>query len=281
VEIESRQAAAMLARADTGDPGEGRVQTYNGRRGRLDAWDMGIVRVFEAEPELLRGVDPELAARLRRQVVADLAHVPAGMPVAPELVTTETFAVLVLDGMLACRVQIACRRSVELLGAGDVLQLGDGDGGAACLPADASWRALRTTRIALLDPEFLVMVHRAPAVVGNLLGRVVERCRALAVRLAIAQMPRLDARLLALFWHLADRWGRVEPGRVTIPLPLSHALLADLVCAQRPSVSVVLKHLIERGEVERLPLGGWALFTEPPVTAADPALGEPVGVLVR
>ena len=49
--------------------------------------------------------------------------------------------------------------------------------------------------------------------IAELTSRTLRRSRHLAVLLAVAAMPRLDARLLAVLWHLADRWGRVGPER--------------------------------------------------------------------
>ena len=69
--------------------------------------------------------------------------------------------------------------------------------------------------------------------------------------MAIAHHPRVDARLLHLLWQLADRWGRVTPQGVSIPLRLTHELLADLVAAQRPSVTLSLQQLERQGEITR------------------------------
>jgi CRP/FNR family cyclic AMP-dependent transcriptional regulator len=231
---------------------------------------LACVRVLDEEPELLRGVDAEAGARLRRQVTADLVELEAGARLCPATLPRDTFAMVLLDGMLVRHVRLAGRASSELLGAGDVVRPWQDDGSLASLPAETEWRALQPTRAALLDGAFLGMVHRHPSVVAELLARVVHRCHALAARLAIAQMPHLDSRLIALFWHLADRWGRVEPGRVTVPLPLSHAVIADLACAQRPSVSVALKHLIARERLARTS-SGWALYGGPPALPLSPA----------
>ena len=50
-----------------------------------------------------------------------------------------------------------------------------------------------------------------------------------------------------LFWHLADRFGRMRGEWVEIPVPLTHGLLAELVGARRPSVSTVVSRLQSRG----------------------------------
>jgi CRP/FNR family cyclic AMP-dependent transcriptional regulator len=56
-------------------------------------------------------------------------------------------------------------------------------------------------------------------------------------------------RLALLLWHLAARWGRVEPGGIRLPLPLTHQLLGRLVGAERPSVSHALARLSRAGLV--------------------------------
>lgn len=237
-----------------------------------------IVRVFEHDPELLRGIAPVSARQLRRQVVTDVLPVAAGLSLAYPPDADGALGLLVLDGLLVRRVTLAGRRSVELLGGGDLLRPWQDDGSLASLPAETSWRALEPSRVAVLDAEFLGLIRHFPSVLTVLLTRAVARSHVLLARLAIAQMPRLDRRLLSLFWHLADRWGRVEPGRVVVPVPVSHSVLAELVCAQRPSVSVALKQLIDSGQVERL-ASGWALFGGPPSLPALAA--SPVAVLAQ
>ena len=66
-------------------------------------------------------------------------------------------------------------------------------------------------------------------------------------------------RLVLLFWQLAERWGRVGPEGVTVPLPLTHHTLGRLIRAQRPSVTASLRHLAERRLIEREGAGAWLL----------------------
>jgi hypothetical protein len=42
---------------------------------------------------------------------------------------------------------------------------------------------------------------------------------------AITQLPRVDRRVLALLWQLAERWGRVTPSGVEVRLELTHETL--------------------------------------------------------
>jgi CRP/FNR family transcriptional regulator, cyclic AMP receptor protein len=67
--------------------------------------------------------------------------------------------------------------------------------------------------------------------------------------MAIVQQPRIDVRLHMLFWELADRWGRVRQDGVHVPIQVTHATLADLVAARRPTVTKALGELAERSAV--------------------------------
>ena len=58
-----------------------------------------------------------------------------------------------------------------------------------------------------------------------------------AVALAIAHHPRVEDRLLLTLWHLAERWGKVTPDGIVVPLPLAHRRLADLVGTYGPAAT--------------------------------------------
>ena len=65
-------------------------------------------------------------------------------------------------------------------------------------------------------------------------------------------------------WHLAERWGRVTPAGIFVPLPLGHQRLADLVGAHRPSVTSALGELTRGGAISRRDDGVWVLHGAPP-----------------
>jgi hypothetical protein len=96
-----------------------------------------------------------------------------------------------------------------------------------------------------------------------LMDRLIDRAQRMAVSQAISQLNGVDRRLLALFWHLAERWGRMTPGGVAVPMTLSHRVLAQLVGARRPTVSTALADLATREELVRRDDGGWLLTGEP------------------
>ncbi|MGO9891161.1 MAG: helix-turn-helix domain-containing protein, partial [Solirubrobacteraceae bacterium] len=116
-----------------------------------------------------------------------------------------------------------------------------------------AWRALQITRLAVLDDRAVEQLAQYPEIMRELLERSLERSRRLAVNMAIVHHPRVDIRLQMLFWHLADRWGRVRNGRTVLPLRLTHSVLADLIAAQRPTVSTALSDLASREIVRPAP----------------------------
>ncbi len=134
---------------------------------------------------------------------------------------------------------------------------------------------IEETRVAVLDDAFTRLACRWPAVLSELMERSLRRSRSLAVQLAIAQARRADVRLMALFWHLADRWGRVTADGVVVELELTHGLLSRLTSLRRPTVSVTLKELRETGELIRLSKSCWLLRGARP-SERQRAIGLPV-----
>ncbi len=148
---------------------------------------------------------------------------------------------LVLDGLLIRQVAVGDRHCGELVGPGAVLRPWDDFGQVAPLPFEVSWRVIREIRLAQLDRRFLATIVHWPALIETFTARATERAHTLAFNVAIHCLRHVHLRLLALLWHLADRYGRVTREGTHVPLPLSHADLAELVGAQRPSVSVALR----------------------------------------
>ena len=117
---------------------------------------------------------------------------------------------------------------------------------------------LALTHLALLDGEFASRVRQWPQITEELMRRASRRTADVDEMRAIACHPRLEVRLDLLFWHLAARWGRVEPTGIRLTLPLTHRLLGQLVAAERPSISHALGRLAEAGLVTGDP-GDWHL----------------------
>jgi len=118
--------------------------------------------------------------------------------------------------------------------------------------------------LAHLDIRFVARASRFPEMTGELVTRALDRARMLARMLAVAQLPRVDTRLLIAMWHLSERWGTVRRDGRALPGFLSHELLGWIVGARRPSVTTALGQLSQRGLVMRQPDGQWLLGPEPP-----------------
>jgi CRP-like cAMP-binding protein len=224
--------------------------------------DSGIVRLVAEDPQLFEDL-PQGARReaSARAVVRALqlrrgpwdGRVPGAHDAAGYL------GLLVLEGTMIRNVRVARQPRSELVGKGDLARPWEHDGAAASMPFDADWRVLEPTRLAILDDRFLAFACRWPAVVSAILGRAVRRSHGLALQLAISDVRHIKPRLLLLFWHLADRWGRVGRDGVTIPLRLTHEVIAQLVGAQRPTVSTALQALSREGLLTRRADRTWLL----------------------
>lgn len=155
---------------------------------------------------------------------------------------------LVLEGMLAFEMRVGDRTTTELVGAGDLLQAPTGRGDEL-LEGLGTWKILCQTRLALLDAEFADRVRPWPQIGQAMMRRASRRTTDVNVVRAITAQPRLEVRLDLLLWHLAGRWGRVEPTGIRLKLPLTHRLLGHLAAAERPSISHALARLSQAGLV--------------------------------
>ena len=155
---------------------------------------------------------------------------------------------LVLDGLIAFETRVGNRTATELIGVGDLLQHCPHRVEEMLEQSDA-WRMLLPTRFAMLDQEFADRVRPWQQIVQALLRRSGRRLADVDALRAITCKPRLEVRLVLLLWHLAARWGRVEPAGIRLTLPLTHRLLGQLVAAERTSISLALARLAQAGLV--------------------------------
>jgi CRP-like cAMP-binding protein len=241
------------------------------------------IRLLDADPSLGSGLSEEELAAARRYAVADVVELARGRYAPREHFDgTGLLGLLVLDGLLIRQVAVGDRHCGELVGPGAVLRPWDDFGQVAPLPFEVSWRVLREIRLAQLDRRFLATIVHWPALIETFTARAAERAHTLAFNVAIHCLRHVHLRLLTLLWHLADRYGRVTREGTHVPLPLSHADLAELVGAQRPSVSVALRRLADEGLVWRAADNGWLLSHEPPSELRDMRArkGPPPGAAV-
>ena len=171
---------------------------------------------LQEDAELAEAVDPG-----RRQAAA-ASLVARQFELTPGAWTgtgagRDGIGLLVLQGLLVLRVGVAGRHSAELLGEGDVLRRPD-SGWATQLTPTHSWLVLESTRLAVLDSQFVKALTGYPQLAGTLFGRAALRSRQLAVNMAIVHQARVDVRLHMLLWHLAGRWGWVRSDGIVVSL---------------------------------------------------------------
>jgi CRP/FNR family transcriptional regulator, cyclic AMP receptor protein len=215
------------------------------------------ISLFDADPDLVAGVPEEEREIAQRSLIIPTIAPEHGLWTPPtELPFALLVGLLVLAGVLSREIVFAGRRTAELLGAGDIVRPWDEDEPPSLVKA--TWRVHAPVRIAVLDARVGRACGRWPAVGAAVGAWHSRRAQMLARRLAVAQMPAVADRLLLVFCDLATRWGKVTPAGIRLPVPLTHATLAALVGARRPSVTTALGLLAGEGLVERVP-DGWLL----------------------
>jgi CRP/FNR family cyclic AMP-dependent transcriptional regulator len=226
----------------------------------------GSVQLLNVDPDLARELDPRRAREAAQRLYARAIEIPRGrwVPNLDVLDGTRAIGLLIVDGLLIREATVDDHPSAELLGPGDVLRAWDDADYEELLPRTIEWSALTATRVAIIDHSFAVRAAQWPEVFAALLDRAARRAERLVVMQAIAHLTRVDDRLLALLWCLAERWGRVLPDGVLVSLRLSHRTLAGMVGARRPSVTTALGQLMARGDVERRVDGEWLLRGDAP-----------------
>ena len=211
---------------------------------------MKTARVLELDPDL--GVELQEAEldRARVRLAARSYELAPGVwEMSRPAREAGAYGLLVVSGRLALRTSIAERATLELLGSGDLLQPWVQLGPETSAPPTAGWQVLERSQLLLLDREFAATAAPWPEVASALMYRLVLRSRRLCYQLAVNTAPQVEQRLLYSLWALADRWGRVTEEGTLLSLGLTHQQLAELVAAQRPSVSTALSRLREDGRI--------------------------------
>src|SRR3954451_7327977 len=226
------------------------------------------VRVLDADPDLGTNLAGERFEQARQALVARTEGVGRGAW-RPDVETgpdaTGGIGLLILEGVVVRRLSLGHRSCAELLGSGDLLRPSQDGYSELLAPFTVSFRVIEPLMLASLDVRFVARSARFPEMTGELISRALDRSRLLARMLAVAQLPRVDTRLLIAMWHLSERWGTVRPEGRVLPSFLSHELLGWIVGARRPSVTTALGPLSPRGLVRRQQDATGRLGDEPPV----------------
>jgi CRP/FNR family transcriptional regulator, cyclic AMP receptor protein len=226
-------------------------------------WRADRTRLLEEDPELGKWLTPDEVAVAREHAVVPVLRIGPGPWVPPACENrSRHLGLLVLGGIIARDEALGGAVATDFFGAGELLQPWADAPGERFVPRRIRWTVLVPARLAVLGPSFCAVSARWPVLRSALLERAAQRCWTLATQHAISQLARVDMRLLVLFWHLAERWGRAVPSGVLLPMPMTHTMLGRLAGAKRPTVTRSLQRLCTYGFVERRD-DGWLLLGEP------------------
>jgi len=247
------------------------------------------VRLLVADPDLGSALRGEALEQAREQALFPCIELAPGPLMLNRIrradgVQGDLHGFLLLSGSLTINLQMSGRTCSRLIGPRELVLL---DGVQSdSIPVSWEWAVLASARLVLLDGRLHTVARHWPPVLSAILERAAQQTRNAFLQQAISQLPRVEERLLALFWSIADRQGLVRPDGVWLELSATHGTLAHMVGAQRPTVSLGLARLTESGLL-RSEGNGWLLahdsldaFAEPSPaqggeaeTTADPPAG--------
>lgn len=234
------------------------------RLGTVAVCAAGRVPLLEYDPELASGLSGGELRRARELCLApafDHARGPWSFFPAPD---HGSMGVLILDGLIVVRVETGARAHLELLGQGDVISPWVRLGSEVNVVSVVSSQVVSPVRMVLLDRGFAVRAATWPEIASAVIHRLINRSRRASLQGAINAIPRMDERLEVTLWSLADRYGHVTRDGIKLHLPLTMAQLAEMVAAQRPSVSVAVARLEAQQRIMRPARGSWLLLGEAP-----------------
>jgi CRP/FNR family transcriptional regulator, cyclic AMP receptor protein len=221
-----------------------------------------LMQLLAEDPDLGVDLSEEQQMRARQRVVVPAVSLKLGEEagLAQRIDHPGLIGFLVVDGLLLREIVVGGSVAAELIGAGDLIHPGDVRASdLSPLNGRLCWTVLQGAELAVLDGIFTARAAEWPQIFGRIALRAVWRSHGLALNLAISHQGRIEDRLLLLFWHLAQRWGRVSGAGVRLDLPLTHKTLAKLVSAQRPSVTHALGDLRKRELLIRREDRSWLL----------------------
>jgi CRP-like cAMP-binding protein len=212
------------------------------------------VRLLDVDPDLGAGLDSttlEQAAHFLRLPAVALQPGPWQPSVLLEQAGVQgpVIGCVVVTGLVTRDVALGDRICTHLYGPRDFVSLNCLE--LASLPFDVGFGALTDAEVVLLDDRFLAGGQRWPRVIGRMFDTATSQIGRQSADQAISQLPRVEDRLLALFWHLADRWGTRQKDGIAVGLPLTHEALGRLIGARRPTVSLGLRQLADEGALRR------------------------------
>jgi CRP/FNR family transcriptional regulator, cyclic AMP receptor protein len=251
-----------------------------------------MVSLLDHDRGLREGMNPAQIEAARTVVHATVVEVSTGAwpQRLQEILDGCPFGAILLEGQVLRTVGLGgVRLSSQLLGEGDLVwptvnELAE----ESVVPVEVTWTVRETATLALLDERFQSAVRSYPEIVTALYKRSAEQAARLIAHRAVCELARVEDRLQVLLWLLAEQWGCVTPNGVVLRMQFTHKELAQLVGAQRPTITTALGVLAASEKVLRTD-DGWLLKVNgqaggqaqqddrggPPRQSPSPAAGTP------
>jgi CRP/FNR family cyclic AMP-dependent transcriptional regulator len=217
------------------------------------------VALTYVEPDLLKVVSEADRPAVRRVPGVTRHELPPGPLDANQLSAGSglPFGLLVLSGVLCRDTVLGDHASAHLFGPGAIIR--PRESAATTLPFTTSWSCVVESIVAVLDEDFPSFLAGWPALAEIIQHQLSIQLEASLCQCAWTGLSRVDDRILALFWHLADAWGTVRRDGVAIDLPLTHRLIGRLVAAERATISLALTRLAAGGLLTKSGTRMWLL----------------------
>jgi len=225
------------------------------------------VPLLDVRPELARYLSADDRAELRAVTLPVIVAGPGRLDLDGILAAHKAFGATVCNGMVMSSLRVGEQTGIHVLGPGDTLPSSGEIGPDWLEPSE--FTTATEVQLGLFGNDLLVTAHHWPRIVEGLQASTSEQLRRLAAQMVICQLPRVEDRVVAMLWLLAESWGHVTPGGIRLPLTLTHETLGALVGARRPTVTLALRKLSEQGALV-VQDSGWLLI-EPPAHATDAA----------
>jgi CRP/FNR family transcriptional regulator, cyclic AMP receptor protein len=235
-------------------------------------------RLLDLDGDLAEALGEDVAARARDRIGVATVRLATGSwwPQSVVPAVRDAFALLVCDGLIVRELELAGTVTADLIGPGDIVAFGSV--GEPLLSTRKRWHVSGEASVAILDDRVLPALHAWPALSSRLIERAARQAARAAEQRAISQLPRVELRIRALLWHLAERWGRVGASGVVVPLELTHTAVGHLVGARRSTVTLALSELSREGSVVRRADGAWLLRADSNPSAASAGVAEAPGI---
>jgi CRP/FNR family cyclic AMP-dependent transcriptional regulator len=219
------------------------------------------VRLLEVDPDLGARLKGQELARARKYAMLPALRLDEGSWDIQQLrdargVRGDVYGFVLTEGTITVDVVFAARRATRVIAPNELILIDGWDNDT--VPVRWGWTVLEPTTIAVLDERLEVIARHWPSLMTALVIRGADQTRHALLQQAISQLPRVEDRLLALMWSLADSRGIVREDGVYVPLSLTHETLAQMIGARRPTVSLGLKTLNERRQLTPEG-GGWLI----------------------